>query len=330
MKGPSLPQALALRTLAAATSRGGRDASLAILIFHKVLAEPDPLFPDEPDLAAFSAQMDLLAQVFRPLPLVDAVRRLRAGTLPRRAVCVTFDDGYANNLECAWPILAAHGIPATVFVAPGYLGDGQMFNDRIIESIRRAPTTLDLTDLDLGTYCLADLKARRQAIVDLIGRTKYLRPDLRRDLADAIARRVGNPAPSHRMMTEEQVRVLHQNGVEIGAHTVSHPILAQVPPDVASREIRDSKRQLQDIIGAEVRSFAFPNGKPGRDYSAVHVGLAQDAGFELALSTAWGTATARSDPYQLPRLAPWDRTAFGFAARVIKGYAQRETSVAPG
>jgi hypothetical protein len=215
-------------------------------------------------------------------------------------------------------------------VAPGYLGNGRMFNDTIIESIRRAPATLDLTDLDLGTYRLSDLQARHQAIVDLIGRTKYLRPDLRTDLADAIARRVGNPPPSHPMMTEAQVRELHENGVEIGAHTVSHPVLTQVSPDLASREIRDSKRQLQDIIGAEVRSFAFPNGKPDRDYSAVHVGLARDAGFELALSTAWGTATARSDPYQLPRLAPWDRTAFRFAARVIKGYAQRETSVAPG
>jgi peptidoglycan/xylan/chitin deacetylase (PgdA/CDA1 family) len=196
MKGPSLLQALTLRTLATVASRGGRHGSLAILIFHRVLAEPDPLFPDEPDVATFSAQMDLLAQVFRPLPLVDAVRRLRAGTLPPRAVCVTFDDGYANNLECAWPILAARGIPATVFVAPGYLGNGRMFNDTIIESIRRAPATLDLTDLDLGTYRLSDLQARHQAIVDLIGRTKYLRPDLRRDLADAIAKATGGAVMS--------------------------------------------------------------------------------------------------------------------------------------
>src|SRR6185295_2112486 len=113
----------------------------------------DPVASGTVDAAAFDWQMECLSRCFRVLPLSEAVERLRQGTLPGRAACVTFDDGYADNAEVALPILRRHGLCATFFVATGFLDGGIMFNDRVIEAVRGAPgAQLDLTPLGLGRF----------------------------------------------------------------------------------------------------------------------------------------------------------------------------------
>src|SRR5690349_18308208 len=117
-------------------SGGKRDARLSILIFHRVHAATDPLFPGEPDARSFDSLLAHIASRFRVMPLAQAARALREGTLPSRALAITFDDGYADNLAVAAPILRRHGMSATVFVASGYLDGGWMFNDIVIEAVR--------------------------------------------------------------------------------------------------------------------------------------------------------------------------------------------------
>jgi peptidoglycan/xylan/chitin deacetylase (PgdA/CDA1 family) len=301
----------------------GRRASLIVLMYHRVLATPDPLLPDEPTAAEFAAQMDLIAENFHVLRLSDAAHRLRSGTLPPRAVSITFDDGYSNNLRVAQPILAQRALPATVFVAPGFLGDGRMFNDTIVECIRRAPAELDLSKAGLSTFLLADMTSRRNAITNIIGALKYLECKERHARAQLIAEIVGAELPTDLMMNASEVRAAYHGGLEIGAHTVNHPILARLEPDAAEDEILKSRHQLQEITGGSVTSFAYPNGRPNSDYGAQHVAVVKKAGFELAVSTAWGAATIQSDPFQLPRIAPWDRDAIRFAGRMLRGFRER-------
>lgn len=112
-------------------------AELSILIYHRVLARPDPLFPGEVDRALFERQLRLLKRFYTVLPLSVAVQRLRDGSLPPRAACITFDDGYADNAEHALPLLRQYGLHATFFIATGYLNGGQMWNDRVIDAVRR-------------------------------------------------------------------------------------------------------------------------------------------------------------------------------------------------
>jgi peptidoglycan/xylan/chitin deacetylase (PgdA/CDA1 family) len=126
------------------------------------------------------------------------------------------------------------------------------------------------------------------------------------------------------MMTAEQVRHLHASGMEVGAHTVSHPILASLDSQRAGREIWECKNQLEAITGARVSLFAYPNGKPGRDYRAEHVDMVRRMGFEAAVSTAWGVAHAASDPFQLPRFTPWDRTPGRFLLRLMQNTFRRD------
>jgi len=323
VKRLSALQAQLLRAGSRLVSPGGRRGSLLVLIYHRVLPSPDALLTDEPHAASFAAEMDLVRELFNVLSFGEAVERLMAGALPARAVAITFDDGYANNLEVAAPILAARGLTATFFVATGFIDGGPMWNDVVIEALRHAPADLDLRELGLGTVRLVDVAARRRAIDDILGRLKYLESSDRLRLAEGIADRAAAPRLVQPMMSASQLRELAALSMEIGAHSVTHPILARVTAEVARREIHDSKRRLEDILRMPVRTFAFPNGRPGTDYGAEHVAMVRDAGFSAATSTAWGAATMAADRWQVPRVAPWDRTPGWYALRLLRGFTER-------
>ena len=320
MNKPSAFESLLLHAAGALLAPHGRNARLLILIYHQVLERHDPIIPTEPDAQAFAGQADLLARHFNVLPLTEAVERLRARSLPPRAVCITFDDGYANNFTIAQPILAARRLPATIFVAPGFLDGGRMFNDTIIESMRRAPDDFDLQQFGLPRYRLDSAAARVRAYGDLIGHLKHREPAERLRLSEEISALVGDALPDDLMMTTAQVAALARSGIEIGAHTMHHPILASIDTETARTEITRSKQRLEEITGKPVRTFAYPNGKPTTDYRAEHVRLAREAGFDLALSTGWGAATHASDMFQLPRVAPWDKTPLRYALRMLTTY----------
>jgi peptidoglycan/xylan/chitin deacetylase (PgdA/CDA1 family) len=294
---------------------------LLILTYHRVCAHPDALVAGNAHAAGFARQMQVLARGFRVLPLTEAAERLGAGTLPARAVCITFDDGYADNADVAAPILARYGLPATFFIATGFLDGGRMWNDTIIETVRsvRGPA-LDLGALGLGHVPLDGPAARAAAIEGLIGRCKYLEPDARAARVDAIAAAAGVDPPRDLMMRSDQVRALHDAGMEIGAHTVWHPILSSIPEEAAEREIVASRDRLSSIIGAPVHSFAYPNGKPGVDYRREHVEAVRRAGFTLAVSTVWGAGRASDDRWQLPRVGFSDTSRWRFPLRLLRAY----------
>ena len=273
--------------------------------------------PGEPTAAEFDWQMRLLREHFHPLSLEQGTHRLAEGSLPKRAVCVTFDDGYADNEQVALPILRRYDIPATVFVSTGYLNGGRMWNDTVIEALRNwQGDAAALDDLGLARYALGSVDARREAAEDVLTRIKHRDPAQRQQIVDAIAGR-SQGLPGDLMMTDAQVQNLAQQGVTIGAHTVSHPILASVAPDVAREEIGASKAHLEALLQREVAAFAYPNGLPERDYGDAHRAMVQEAGFRVAVSTHWGVATPASDRLQLPRFTPWDRAPLRFAVRLL-------------
>jgi hypothetical protein len=86
-----------------------------------------------------------------------------------------------------------------------------------------------------------------------------------------------------------------------------------------------SKQRLEALIGRKVELFAYPNGKPDTDYTSAHVQLAREAGFTAAVSTGWGTATSRSDIFQIPRFTPWDRSGLRYALRLVQNMRHKVT-----
>lgn len=322
-----------LRPLFTLRSPAGSRGRLSILIFHRVLARADPLFPEEVDARRFDAICGWLRSWFNVLPLDRAVALLSDGRLPARAAAITFDDGYADNHELALPILQRHGLHATFFIATGFLDGGRMFNDSVIDAIRlTALQDLDLRDLDLGfeaPLSLAGEACRRVAIERILPKVKYLPLPRRQATVDALVRRCGASLPRDLMMSRAQVRALHRAGMGIGGHTRSHPILARLDEESQRAEILGGKRDLEAILDAPVSLFAYPNGKPVEDYSAVSVRVVRSAGFSAAVSTAWGAASAAMDRFQLPRFTPWDRDRYRFAFRLLGNLARPMSEQVP-
>jgi len=130
--------ALAIRAGLSLASPGGTRGRLSILIFHRVLPVKDELIPDLPDVLEFERKMLWVRRWFNVLPLSGAIDRLFEGSLPRRALSITFDDGYGDNEQLAAPLLKRLGLSATFFVTTGFLNGTCMWNDRVIEAIRAA------------------------------------------------------------------------------------------------------------------------------------------------------------------------------------------------
>ena len=312
--------------LALGRASPGGAHGLSILIFHRVLATPDPLFPEEMDQAAFARRMQWLKASYKVLPLLDAVRLARAGRLPARAAAITFDDGYANNATEALPVLRQLGLCATFFVATGFLDGGRMWNDSIIELVRRSPQPwLDASVVGLGGLPLTDLAARRRAIALLLKVLKYLPLAQRGQAVQSLVHAARCALPDDLMMRSSQVKQLRHAGMEIGGHTVNHPILAALDDLAARDEIVAGKQTLENLLGSQVPLFAYPNGGPGTDFLARDVALVRAAGFEGAVTTSSGGG--HCDLWQLPRFTPWDRREVRFNLRMARNLLSSSTTV---
>ncbi|MES2088796.1 MAG: polysaccharide deacetylase family protein [Pseudomonadota bacterium] len=309
------------RAAGSVLSPGGARAKLTILTYHRVLPEVDALLSnDQVDIGKFARHMAAVAECFTVLSLPDAIERLTAGTLPPRAACITFDDGYQDNYSVALPVLQKHGLVATFFVCSGYLNDGLMFNDVITEALRGSPQSeLDLSWLGLGMQPLTDNASRRDLAAKVLLATKYLPFDKREQTCDRLwdMAQPGQTRP-RLMMTDEQVQHLSKLGMTIGAHTHTHPILTRISLDAARQDIERNRKVLGEIVGHEPLVFAYPNGRPVRDYQHEHVQLIKELGFSAAVSSAWGVSTQACDRFQLPRFSPWDNDPKRLVLRLLK------------
>jgi peptidoglycan/xylan/chitin deacetylase (PgdA/CDA1 family) len=290
---------------------------LSVLIYHRVPAQPDELLPGEPCAAEFERTMRWVKSVFNVIPLEDGVAGIKSGKLPPRALSITFDDGYANNATVAAPILKRLGLHATFFIATGFLDGGRMFNDTVIEAIRGYKgDMLDLEAVGLGVHSTGSLEDRRRAIDAILTGIKYRPEGERGTLADDVARAARVVPPDNLMMTSEQAGGVAEQGFALGGHTVNHPILAQIDQAVARDEIERGRRRVAELAGREVRLFAYPNGKPQRDYVKASAELVKSLGFLGAVTTSGGAAAISSDPFQIPRFTPWDMRPVRFTSQL--------------
>jgi peptidoglycan/xylan/chitin deacetylase (PgdA/CDA1 family) len=315
------------RCLGTVLASGSHGRRLLILTYHRVLDGPDSMIEWGLDVAGFDAQLRVLTSNFNVLRLDEALARLATASLPPRAVALTFDDGYADNYTHALPLLQRHGVKATFFVATAFLNGGRMWNDTIIEALRRAAgPRLDLSAIGLADLEVATAAARRGSCTRVIDHLKHRSLEERQQAVDYVAAAVSKPLPDDLMMTDAQVRGLQDAGMHIGAHTASHPVLAAVDDVTAQREIADGRDYLRGLLREPVDIFAYPNGRPVRDYSRQHVDLVKQLGFKSALSTAWGYTDVRSDLWQVPRVAPWDPVPWRFGLRLLRAYREAQAA----
>lgn len=308
-----------LHHLLASCGRIFTKGKLSILIYHQVPQLHDEMRAAEPDAAAFRWQMALIAKYYTPLSLTEAVARLKSNELPANAICVTFDDGYQNNLTVAAPILAEFNIPATVFVATAFIDGANMWNDRVIDlcaDLSRETVNLDV--LSMKAQALHDIGTRKKLAYQVIDKIKYFPYAKRVALIDTLYQHNNQSEYAPRMMTAQQLKTLSDLGIEIGAHTVDHPILKVLSKEQQYQQISQSKSQLESIIDKPVTSFAYPNGKANVDYDNQGRDLVKSLGFELAVSTNWGISTTDTDHFQLNRFSPWDKQPSRYHIRLLR------------
>jgi peptidoglycan/xylan/chitin deacetylase (PgdA/CDA1 family) len=239
----------------------------------------DPFFEALP-VEVFDRQMRLIARHYVVLPVEELVDRLRAGTVPRNAVAITFDDGYRDVLTHAAPILARYHLPATVFLATGFVGTGDTpWYDRLATALKWTSAPQVAMPFSDEVLPLDTRQARLRALGRLQACWKALPEVDARKALDTLLESLGagdHDRDKNAFLRWDEVHALRGLGFCIGAHTVSHPILSRVSMDRARAEIMDSRRAIEARCGVAPRAFAYPNGGEA-DYTSEVVELVRPA-----------------------------------------------------
>jgi phosphatidylinositol alpha-1,6-mannosyltransferase len=320
-----------LRGLLSMLSPAGPSARLSVLLFHKVPTVADPLTSTDLDLAHFERILDFVAANANVLTLSEANAALRRGVLPPRAVALTFDDGYVEWIDNVSPALRRRGLPATFFVTTGQLAGGDMlWHERIVAAVRALPPKGVQLPAGFGAYTDLDISGCRERLVaHLQEHLKYAPLRQREEAIAHLESQACNTLVLPRGFDVDAVRTLHSQGFEIGAHTVHHPILNECTPQQARDEIAGCKETLEAIIGGPVRSFAYPNGRPGEDFRAEHIEMVKAAGYENAVTTSNGVVRADTDPFQQPRFTPWGMSDEKITFQLARNMLTRNTPLPP-
>jgi peptidoglycan/xylan/chitin deacetylase (PgdA/CDA1 family) len=303
--------------MATAAGWARRAPVFPILTYHRVNDHRDPFFGAMPT-RIFERQVQHLARHYVVLPVEELVDRMAAGTAPRNAAAITFDDGYRDTLTHAAPILASYGVPATVFLATGFIGTAEVpWYDRLATAFKLSPrasvTTPSGQELQLET-----LDVRLTALSRVQAHLKTLPEDQFRRSFQRILENLQSEerqSTKNTMLNWDDVLALRGLGFRIGAHTVTHPILSRVSAERARAEILGSREMIQGACGAAPRAFAYPNGGPA-DYTAAVVDIVRGAGFSCAVTTRFGLNTPRTSPWELLRGQPWEEDLPTFALKL--------------
>lgn len=301
------------------------DRPLLILVYHRVtsLASDPELLAVSPE--NFRRQMEFLQREYRLLRMDDDWSDLQ-----EPALVLTFDDGYADNLLEALPVLEALGVPATFFVSSGRVGTGTEFWWHQLEGLLLRegvfPARFTLRDPGYGrAWDTATLAQRHALYAALSARLLRFGPERQQDWLEQL-RRWAAPGPGgesrHRCLTREELqRLAASPWASIGAHSVSHSALSALSAERQRDEIFRSKQDLEQIIGREITTFSYPFGRKV-DYNRTSVRLCREAGFRKAAANFPGQVHRWTDPLQLPRhlVRNWDAASF---AAAVKGFWTR-------
>ena len=301
-----------------------------ILAYHRILNATQD-FPYDPDVISatpneFRRQMEFVRTYFSPLTFGQLAAFLESGRpLPANPLLITFDDGYRDNYTNAWPILHELGLPATIFIVTDHIGTNKIFWwDKIAWAIRKtsvADCRFGDSSVELN-WALATAADRERFRQFVLAKVKAI-PELekRRLLAQLWERLQINGDPAgydQHILTWDQVRELHQHGIEFGSHTCSHPILAHVSAAQLDDELCRSRSEILKQIGVAQLALAYPAGSPTRYNDAV-IRATQQAGYKFAVTYFGGiNQLQRLQPFELRRIPIEREDSFEqFSARLV-------------
>jgi peptidoglycan/xylan/chitin deacetylase (PgdA/CDA1 family) len=290
-------------------------SAAVILMYHSVQNQPE-CFANSIGTgiihaaSVFERQMELVARRFHPVGLEDVLCCLKgAKELPRRAVAVTFDDGFADNYGIAAPILAKYGIQAVFYLTAGLVGTPSppwYCRLRFAFSTTRKKEWRDSATGQV--YVLDGKRNRENALLSAFERGAPLTgveqeeviAGIELDL-DSRLSAVTNGFPF--MMNWDQAKKLVEQGHIVGSHTLTHPNLAHVREETnLQRELAESKHKIEEAIGSPVEHFSYPHPALNPQWNEKTQAMSVSAGYRSAVTTTPGPVYANSDPMHLTRI----------------------------
>lgn len=324
--------------------------SVLILAYHRVIA-----LPTDPQLLCVSPQhfaehLEVLKRYTRPINLQQLVDFLKFGQLPRRCTVITFDDGYADNLLHAKPLLEKFGIPATIFVATEYIDSDHEFWWDQLERVLLHPGVLpkelslcidgkahnwELGDafrydemdhqrhLSWNVLMEVDPSLRQVLYRTLCEMLRPLSEEKRCEVLGSLNSLSGASSkarPTHRALSAEEVVNLGQGGlIEVGAHGMTHSVLSRLPIDRQIFEIAQSKVRLEEILGSNIKSFSYPYGSLS-DFTDETADSVREAGFACACANFESLVRRKADFFRLPRFLMRDWGGDKFARQLERWF----------
>jgi len=275
---------------------------LTILAYHRVLEMgPEERYPFDPELVSaspeeFAWQMAYVKKNFDVIRFDDVVAHLDGkAKLPRRPLIVTFDDGFDDNYRQAFPILKSQGLPAMFFVSTGYIGGATTFwFDELAHLIMRVPVqSVFLSEIGRSLPDADSVTSRREATGEILSTVKKLgetrRIEFLADLRKAFGKYVDPASVSlSQPMSWANILEMSRGGMEIGSHTVTHPILSTMQPEDQRTELCESKARLERELGRSVDVIGYPVGTADAFDERV-LAAVKEAGYRLACSYMAGT-----------------------------------------
>lgn len=295
----------------------------------------------------FEEQLDVLSKYYKPISLIDLRKYLDKGKLPKSSVIITFDDGYANNLYNAKPILEKYSIPATVYITTGYIGQNTEYwwdeLERIFIhpgnlpeslSVRISDKNYDFHLSNCSNYSINDFNKykdwiskdkpptpRHSVLIDIWKKLKFLKHVEQQLILNYLRNWSGisiSPRSTHRPLTDSELSELAKcNLIEIGCHTVTHPSLSILSKSTQKDEILNSKSYLEAKLGYEIKSFSYPYGTT-KHYDTITMSIIKDCGFSCACSNNRLHISNESDIFQLDRFGVMNWNGDEFQKQISK------------
>ncbi len=281
-----------------------------IIPYHMIVDKTNGFYP-ETSTRDFEKQIVHFAKNYKIISLNEIVERIKNKRSLRRCVAITFDDGFRDNYEIAYPILKKYNVPATIFLTTGYINSGTApwFIKLRYIFMQTAKTHIHLSHN--GAIISHPMHTKDEKFVASDRAMVHLKncPDNDRlPLLDRLCEQLGVNefnGLNNLMLTWDQIKEMAENGISFGTHTVSHPILSRTSLEMAEREIRESKRTIEEKIGKSVTSFAYPFGKKSQ-YSSALFPILLDFEFKCAVTTETEPNTHRVNLFELNRPVPWE------------------------
>lgn len=278
-------------------------SQVAIILYHRVSTVKDDWSLETLSPQSFERQIKYFRENYEMLSLEELAPYVHERkSLPKKAVVITFDDGYRDNYLYAFPILRKYRAPATIFLATGHIGTAKLFWwDKVRYAVQHTtPERLELGKF--GSYSLESALDRRHAGFAITEKLMNLPDERKNSLIEKLINVAGVDIPDRLgrelILSWNEVVQMSRDGIDLGAHSVTHPILTNIPLERARWEIVQSKNDIETRLGKPVSFFSYPNSI----FNPEIVKLVEQSGFAGGITDNPVWITHRDNPYKLGRI----------------------------